>query len=810
MVLPTNISSTYVPTVKQGGTKPFRAGDGDIFVILTPTNCSIDIVQDGDLLHIAAQMQSTQNTSFSPRAFKATDPTSSWSAVDTTGEPTWQTDTDDTEVWYSRFNMASETWVEVATSDKDILVDDVQDSITQWAVNILLRSDGDLLIIYQGFRDKFMGTDRARVAFAFSSDNGQTWTTDQGLSPTGEATIHYVGASVIPPNNSDQAHVFYNAEGTLETRAIDNANSPQTNERSTGFACASTHSIKRAIAFDRSGALVKCLYIDSSGNPEVYSMTPYTGNGDPTATDSSTQIVTETVGNQSNNWFADLVFDPGTNTVHEIHHDASTDDTQHHDDQATNTWQDNGNIYTGTFTTVAPSMNIYDRDGAKIGFVARDVATGQTVYDEIDVTPSTTALSAVDMGAGLGPGQNSYHGPFEISSDFYAILLTGNSHDIVAVRATPASPVDGDWDSSDTPIRISTKYIGPSGEAPGDLTQDPIRSIWALEDSSDLHVVTQQESGRIAYHVYDPGTLAWTIRDEHIAKTGDTNFGSAAPPIPAASLGRRSDGDVVVVAAYDDAGDETFRVFTREGTTWTNRGEATAGVASTDYRGVAVIPRDSSDRITWACKDHTNNDVDLRSIDSSNTLSSVTEVDADVDLADLVVAPGVINSSNVIYLPYIDADNQISAGSWTSGASPTVSVDDTVGDNSVYGNGRASAPYCAACLAIDGSNNVHLVYVAEGDGDIYYDGAVASGGETDSKIATAAGFAWRVSCRVNADDSAVLVLYSDSGTTTFFSHSLAAGPTSFIVQKRSMMKALIVRSIPFILGLISSFFTKGF
>ncbi len=255
---------------------------------------------------------------------------------------------------------------------------------------------------------------------------------------------------------------------------------------------------------------------------------------------------------------------------------------------------------------------------------------------------------------------------------FYTILLGNSGYDISALKATTTPTTGTNWSEQDGSVRVETG----GGK---------VVSMWVDPDSSDLHVATQQADGRVRYHVFDPGTDSWTTKNEYVVTVGDTNF-DAVPASHAVSLALRSDGDVVLVAAYNDGSNETLRLFIKT-TTWANQAEATAGTASTDYTGVSVVGPDSSDRISWAYLDTTNDDVDLQSVDSGTTLGTVTEIDSAVDTASLIVAPGVIDSANKIYMPYIDFSNKISVGSWTSGATPTVSVDTDVSDNNLMGYG---------------------------------------------------------------------------------------------------------------------------
>ncbi len=316
----------------------------------------------------------------------------------------------------------------------------------------------------------------------------------------------------------------------------------------------------------------------------------------------------------------------------------------------------------------------------------------------------------------------------------YGVFLNPLTLDrMVVVKTTVGSPADSDWDSQDGEVDFKTVAV---------------KSLWAVEDGDDIHIVTQQENGRVAYHLFNPGGPdTWTTKNETVAEIGDTNF-DVVPANFAVSIALRADGDVIVIAAYNDGSNETLRLFSEQGGGWVNEGEATAGTASTDYAGVSMVGPDGSDRVTWIYGDTTNDDVRLQSLTSLDAFETDKSVDADADTATIIVAPGVIDSADKIYFPYIDADNQISIASWTSGDDPTVAIDSTLTARTVFGHGRTAFPYAAACLALDGSTDVHLAYHDDVSRDIYHendvDGAVGSDTliETIPKIGPGTIWAW--------------------------------------------------------------------
>ena len=258
MALPVTITSSDDPSNTGGRNRPFRSSAGNIYVILlSASGPAISVVQDGDFLQIAVQMEEASTTSVDGVAYKATDPTSSFAIQDSGGQPTWTTDADDSELWFSRFNMANDTWDNVGISnDPDILIYDPGVTLDVSAVAIALRSDGDMIVLHQKFRHKFMGVDRPAVGIMVSNDNGLTWFGPFTTSATGTAVSHYVGAIVIPPNNSDQAHIFFIADDgspTLLQRALSSADTPRT-VRDTGFTVDSPLSVMSALAFTRGGS----------------------------------------------------------------------------------------------------------------------------------------------------------------------------------------------------------------------------------------------------------------------------------------------------------------------------------------------------------------------------------------------------------------------------------------------------------------------------------------------------------------------------------------------------------------------------
>ena len=161
------------------------------------------------------------------RAYKATDPTSSFPQVDTsTNSPTvnsvipsfWVFQDGDNlhaivveksgavSVQYARFDMSSDTWVDVDTGVEIVTIEITGNTQTAHAVTIAVRSDGDIPVAYQGDSDMVMGTEYERIDWNVSTDSGVTWAGPVSIDNGGR--VNWTGC-VIVPGSSDRMHVFF-------------------------------------------------------------------------------------------------------------------------------------------------------------------------------------------------------------------------------------------------------------------------------------------------------------------------------------------------------------------------------------------------------------------------------------------------------------------------------------------------------------------------------------------------------------------------------------------------------------------------
>ncbi len=290
--------------------------------------------------------------------------------------------------------------------------------------------------------------------------------------------------------------------------------------------------------------------------------------------------------------------------------------------------------------------------------------------------------------------------------------------------------------------------------------------------SDDIHIATQQENGRVAYHVFDPGTDKFTTFDEQVARIGDHANFDGIPDSPGCSLALRSDGDVVV-AFTGKNGSATDTFYAIKTSSW---GSVSTLVANS-LNPIMVGP-DGSDRVTVAFKlDDVPASLRTISISSADALGTNTAIDAGVDDATFLIAPGVIDSGDKIYFPYIDAANDVAVADWASAAAPTANLTASVSDNTVEGNGRSSIPFVVACLAVNGTD-VHLLYANDADADIYHDDDVDGGGASDTELNDAVT-ANRLSCKFDSGGSNILYFYENTGTAdvVFDTVSVSVAPS---------------------------------
>ena len=249
----------------------------------------------------------------------------------------------------------------------------------------------------------------------------------------------------------------------------------------------------------------------------------------------------------------------------------------------------------------------------------------------------------------------------------YAIMLARGGSEIVAMKASSNPSVDANWSNQGGSVVLAQR---------GHI--NPVKSMWVYEDGSDLHVATQQLNGRVAYHVFDPGTDTWTTSDEFVV-TNNPNVG-----FEACSIALRSDGDVIIGYSGNDAGDDAIFYARKEGASWTTNVQVDGSASTNNYRGPVVV-LGASDRVHFFYRNVSNVALSSlhRSLSSANSLDTADQViDTTVGGVSFIFAHGVsyVSGATKIRVLYLDFDDTISVVKLDSGADPTISTDTGVGD----------------------------------------------------------------------------------------------------------------------------------
>ena len=516
MTLPVTIGGAGTVVIIQGTYGPFRGYNGAIYTIL---------------------IDDTVGNPIDIRAYKATDPTDSFSEQDSGNRPgingngavsiahldckqqgddihvvVQSANINQQDVYYMRFDMATDTWVAIdGVSDRDILINTPsQTSLSQYFCGFAHEFDNppqNFTAVYAGNRTKFMGVDRTSVHYRESSDAGATWSAVGDTVADGGGANDYRGIVVcMPKDNSEQMHFFYvrNALDVMQ-RGKDNVSGLRTERdlTSLGVPSGRSHPLVRAMAYPRdfennATELVRVIYEDINNDPHVYEMDAFSDDTDPTATDSDQQIVADTikVTNEGLRSTPVMSCHLDGNTLYMIYAEDTDSDLQYHDDQASDTWQDDGEATAGTVNRVC--TNVYDSDGPVLGIIYLD---GTDVkYDEQAIPRTTTLLNDVDLSL-----YNSNSGPYNpTGNNRYGFFLDPSGHQhIHAVKATTATPIDADWNS------VGTSILTANG---GQKTMSPHGLDWvvSLFTAESLFAAWHFDASDAA--VADPGAV-WTNED---------------------------------------------------------------------------------------------------------------------------------------------------------------------------------------------------------------------------------------------------------------------------------------------------------
>ncbi len=316
---------------------------------------------------------------------------------------------------------------------------------------------------------------------------------------------------------------------------------------------------------------------------------------------------------------------------------------------------------------------------------------------------------------------------------------------------------------------------------------DSADSLWAYLSGSEIHMSAERSTGapELSYHVFDTADDTWSITDETIEDIKDNSAQIGC------SIAVRSDGDVIVLYTGDqdsDMGNPFDRVdyARREGGTWTFGIDVGGTTPADEHRIAGVVVRGSGDNMhfQYVHLDAGNNKLlRARSLPPANTPLS-TERTSTTGVQQHQVA-GVsyddAGTQRVNFLVRLAGANQdLIAWRFTesSGALSTPVAETQI---NAAGVGAALANLTAiACSALDGNNDMHVMWSHETDLDLYRDTGASpqSSWGSDDEVIDATTIN-RISCNVYPRDGAIKLafVYDEAGAIKYNEVSITA-PTA--------------------------------
>lgn len=339
-------------------------------------------------------------------AFKATDPTSSFTEQDSGNRPSLRGTVAAASVWsflkgttihvsgqssstvkqvdYVAFDTSSDTWGTIVTVDSNPGGDDGPNAV---ACSIAVEGTGsDIIIAYQGEADKDMGTSYATIDYAKSTDGGSSWT-DNANSVAGVANgvTHYTGP-VIVRGSSDRMHIFFmddtgndgyqrtlRSDDTLETfpSAFDTTLGGAVYTFGPGISYDDGGTQKvRAPYHDGTSLRASIVELDSADTPTVTTTAGVSDSAIDVNASSNATVAMANNGTDEHLLYAE-------DTTQDIFHDVNTGAGWGTDTEV---------LDAVTVTHISP--NIYDRSGTKLAYIYDD--GGTVKYNEVDLGGAAT------------------------------------------------------------------------------------------------------------------------------------------------------------------------------------------------------------------------------------------------------------------------------------------------------------------------------------------------------------------------------------------------------------------------------------
>jgi|GEM_PF-5546668 len=445
MALPVTISSTIVGQ-QNSYHGPFKSSESAFYTILMDS-----IVKS------------------SVEAHKATDPTISFTEQDSVNRPAFGSTvlsinayqdgdklhiagqgTND-NVMYGRFDMSGDTWDAIdGASDRDILIDGAPDGLAD-ACDLVVRSDGDIVVVYQKVMDKVMGNpfERVGLSVSTSANRGETWSAVVTLKDLG-VERDMTGPRIVLSASSGEAYDDYSfivwaddlgATRNIRERALSGTDVLQT-DRVMGSGSDNPYLFTHGISFDRAGTTkVRIGFVTTTNGLQVIEFDAATDPSSFTASEiwDGTSSA-EDVRLVNSSIVACLGLDGSTQ--HMLAARADNSDLYSADDADSDTWTTPASTFVGTINHV--SNRTYDRSGTKLAHIIDDAGTVK--YDEDSIVGAPPSGAGAQIFQPLNQAASGGMQPAAVGS---------------SVLAPPATAATGGM----APAAVASTVLAPPAQA---------------------------------------------------------------------------------------------------------------------------------------------------------------------------------------------------------------------------------------------------------------------------------------------------------------------------------------------------------
>jgi hypothetical protein len=269
------------------------------------------------------------------------------------------------------------------------------------SISIAVRSDGDVIVLYNGDPDKVHGTDYDRVDYA--RREGSTWTV--GVDVTGGTgnQVNYTGSAVVK-GSGDNMHFFWK-DDTADVRwgrTLDPSTNGLSTRRSQSSSNVFSHIHGRGVSFDDAGTQRVVVPTASASVGHAWRHTE-DGSGDLADNGTLTQFADSgTVG--INGGFTLNVTSAleGASQMHIIWEQSASDDL-FHDEAATpqSSWGTDTDLLGAVTINQVQGANVYTRAGATVLGYVYEISGVQT-YNELELV---AAAGGTNRRALIGVGR---------------------------------------------------------------------------------------------------------------------------------------------------------------------------------------------------------------------------------------------------------------------------------------------------------------------------------------------------------------------------------------------------------------------